>query len=588
MLALVALAMVTPSSMVVRKILAEREMNRWLRETHAFLLQDERSKANATALKAFQRSPNDPRSLRAMGYFASYIGAEEAQLFWDMLESGHGGCTSEDYQIRIFCAEQRGEPELAVGLADEALLRYPDEGELLIVASKLHASREIGNWTIAAQWADKAKEYLPPGDIRPELMRAVAILRGRLGGPVEVNTAVVDLARISKREDGLGLEALGELIEMGQSKDVSLIDLEGLLQLVREHPESSFTMILDVYDIMIAAVPQDARKVRNRAISNWEELDGPELLALCNWLNSHRDYEQTMKIISDELMRSVPELVGPRAESLLNLARFKKLEELLSMPRLSLPEAHRHYILARATKAAGWPVGGESLHDHLQAAETACRGAVRPDVAMAVGRIARESGYLSLARRVYEFAEEYPETAVDAERALLQLADETENPVEAAERARRIAELLPESIHAQAEALERKLEAGVELELVLARIEELAARHPDRDDLGEVRSQARRMHGMEVSEQRESITVAVESAAARPARNADSPGVVPEKTSTGSSSQLQVSRLVPVAGHPPGKLPGMSPDVIPGTGTMSGSVFLISPSAVVKVPGSEW
>lgn len=590
LLAVVGVVVATLCAFGLRVLFSERKMGRLVVETRVYLLEGEVSKANSVALAAFERAPNDPRSLRAMGYFASYIGAEEAKLFWGMLESGHGGCSVEDYLLRIVFAERRGELELAVGLAEEALARYAEDGELLIEASRLASSSQVGDWAAAMKWADMAVARLPADDMRPGYRRAVALLRGRLGGPGEMNAAVIELTRVGRRVDDLALEALGELIDFAQRGEMGVIDAEGLFSLVDEHPDAPFSMKLDVFNAMIKAVPQEGELVMERAMEGWEALDGAELRTLCEWINDQRAYGRTLEIVSDEKMRSFPELVGPRAEAMLNLGRFKKLEEILSIPKLALPEAHRHYILARATAAAGWPVGGEDLENHLQAAESASKNAARPDVAMAVGRLAMESGYFRLARRTFNYARGYPHTGVDAERALLELADETSEPLEAADHARRIAQLLPESIDARAESLARRLKSGGELELVLAEAKELGDRHPDRRDVGVVLARARAIHGMVVKEEGERASGAEASVAAAASPSQSASSATTGKVSAPAPSAISASAVrvpdqgglpagVPgprsgvVPGAAPLRLPGLAPGIIPGTGTMSGSVF---------------
>lgn len=484
---------VTPSAIGLRKILVERRLDRLFAKTKSYLAEGDISKANVSALDAFEEASEDPRALRAMAYFASYVGVEQAGYFWGLVETTGGGCTAEDYRHRIASAERRGETGLALGLADKALAKFPVEGEILLAGSR--AAIAAADWSTSLELASRAAGVLPVDDMRPVLRSAIATVYGGLGGQARIDAAINELARMAARADSDALEALRVLAELGQS-GASRVRPEEVLRLLSLHPDPPLPLVFDVYDLLIQRVPQDTTSILEKASAEHAAMSGPDLLHLAKWLNKHYAFSQTLEVLPASRVAEYPELVGPRAEALLVQGNFYDLERMLAIPNLALPEAHRYYILAEASGLAGRPVGGRDFEDHLNMAEGACRREIRPDMSLLVGSLAMRSGLAGLARRAFGYAASSPAYGVEGERKLLALADSLVDRIAAAEHARRIAELLPESIEAQAEAVDRILDSGGELELALLKAEELAEFYFSKPLVTRVLTRARSMHGM--------------------------------------------------------------------------------------------
>ncbi|PYL07105.1 MAG: hypothetical protein DME34_07615, partial [Verrucomicrobia bacterium] len=322
-----------------------------------------------------------------------------------------------------------------------------DEASIALMASEttradaavreLLARRDVApaDWLVAAQLAvnkgapQDAQTFLDRvfsdarATPREQLQAAVLQLStARTGSSTPAEREALAWSRIEKLSADHGQVGLDALVLLGQralstqksegtgqtsegagSDQPSTINhqpsLSDLVHALQNHPLAKAQHKLLALDLEIQADESKRDVLIARGIADWKNADTASLTALAVWLNSKREYEETLDAIPLEKAAQSRELFLQRLDALAALNRWGEVKQLLVGGKFPLDPVVQQMYLARCSAQLGEKAAAEN---NWRRALEAAGGDVGK--LMSLGEYAEKNGNLEIADAAYNNA----------------------------------------------------------------------------------------------------------------------------------------------------------------------------------------
>ena len=380
---------------------AGRAIKAWQAQRHAqkafdFINKEQWEDARSEAMAAYQLSPGQPDSLRAVARYLTRMHSIEALDFWKEL-SRKTSLPRVDVRDEAMIAIISGDIALADTTVDE------------LIGS--HA--EPADWLLAAQLAiqkklpDEAKSYLAKilADSRAtesEQFRA-ALLQFSLAAnsPSERANA---LTRLEKSAEGKTATSLDALVVLAQntlsapvdSSDSTRNEAGRLASALENHPLAKAKHKLLAFDLRMHADPTQREQLITRAIADWKDSDPPDRVDFARWLNSKGEYQRAIDSIPLEKAMQSRDLFLQHLDALGGLGRWKEIDQLLTHGKFPLEPFLEAMYLARCNSQLGEQTA--SVNNWQRALEAA-QGDARKLITLA--QYAEKNGEAEIAEVAY-------------------------------------------------------------------------------------------------------------------------------------------------------------------------------------------
>ena len=341
---------------------ARNMIHGWQARRHArtaFALIDAQKwkEAREETTAAYQLSPNEPEAVRAIARFLSRQGDSGGLKFWKMLAE----------KTTLTRTDLRD--EAAVALKARELDQARDAINRLLGGSPGEA--QPADWLLAAQLAIQEKEFdsaynelnkiFASNDASNEqqvqavsLLETISRFRNGTLDPVVVRR----LAKLAQGQDNASLEALTILAyrHLGaKSTTVSSDDLsdDDLVRLLQAHPLAQPFHQLTATNLMIQSRPSEREQIVKETIDRWKGGDNASLTALAAWLNSQKEYQRVLDLISENRALQTRELFVQYVDALGKLGRWTDIRRLIESEQFPLDPVIEHMYLAECLSQQG-------------------------------------------------------------------------------------------------------------------------------------------------------------------------------------------------------------------------------------------
>lgn len=200
--------------------------------------------------------------------------------------------------------------------------------------------------------------------------------------------------------------------------------VQEIVPLLRSHPLAGESQKLVALDLEISAHPEQRTAILEREEAVYKAADPGRLRAFAVWLNTHGEWERTLRMVPEERAAQRKDLLLVRLDALAALKRWTDIQSILDDEKAPLDQVYKEVFLARSAMELG-QVTAASLHwtrAHTEAASSA-------EQMWFVGRYAETLGQTDEAERAYSSLKASSLTARPAYEALLHLTEKKRETV---------------------------------------------------------------------------------------------------------------------------------------------------------------
>jgi tetratricopeptide (TPR) repeat protein len=401
------------------------QARRHAQRTFALIDKEQWNDARNEAVAAIQLGRNEPQAVRAVARFLSRTRQPDALEFWSELRK-IDKLTAEDLRDEASIALMASETTRAEAAVRELLARRDLGPAAWLVAAQLAVNK--GAPQDAQTFLDRVFSDARTTP-REQLQAAVLQLStARTGSSTPAEREALAWSRIEKlssSQDQVGLDALVLLGQRALSeknveapvsgageKSSSAADtaattgtpaagtaattLVDLVHRLENHPLAKAQHKLLALDLQIHADESKRDVLIARGIADWKNADTASLTALAVWLNSKREYEETLDAIPLEKAAQSRDLFLQRLDALAALNRWGEVKQLLVGGKFPLDPVVQQMYLARCSAQLGEKAAAEN---NWRRALEAAGGDVGK--LMSLGEYAEKNGNLEIADAAY-------------------------------------------------------------------------------------------------------------------------------------------------------------------------------------------
>ena len=379
-------------------------------QAEALTAQEKWPEALAKARAAYQLQPGEPAAIRAVAHLQNAAGNAAAAIpFWKELEGAKAVSTADRkrYAEDLFRVGMLAEAEQEL---NRVLGESSPDATALRLAGRMAAARR--NYAQGLEFARRAQR-LEPQSREGQLL--LGLLQSDAPGAEEKEAGLQALMQVAQDRGRSGLEALEYL---ARKDDLPGGEVEKLIPLLKEHPLATEAQKLMALDWEIRLRPAQREALLDRKSGECKAGDAAALRSFGVWLNTHREFARTLKLIPLAEALTRKDLLLVHLDALAGLKSWREIEDLLGRKGVPLDEVYVELFLARSALELG-QVSKSELHwrrAHLGAAPS-------PEQMWVVGSYAEKIGETREAELAYKSLTASAKTARPAYEALLRLAE---------------------------------------------------------------------------------------------------------------------------------------------------------------------
>lgn len=287
---------------------------------------------------AYNLAPNNLKIVRSIAAIYTKLNPKLALQFWNKaLELSN----SEFKDMKGFShtALLLGLHILADQYIDKLLAQSPEDTDILVFKANSHYLK--GNISEAAEIVSK----LVDSDYLPNNFHALYFnITQKSSDKKLIESGQEYLLKLSKRSDKIGLDSIRILVT---SKFLDPKNFMFITERLKTHPMANQDDFLSSLDLKLKQTGADVEIIIAEAKSYIDLKNILDLIKLSRWFNSHRFYQQTINIISDDDSLKNQDLLLVYLDALAISKHWDRIDKLLKNPSVPLKNYLKHLFKMR-------------------------------------------------------------------------------------------------------------------------------------------------------------------------------------------------------------------------------------------------
>lgn len=414
---------------------------------------------------ALQLDPFGYRPLQGAARFAAKTHRPEAADLWERVNRVPHA-TVADRQNYAAVLLQNNRVAAAEKIVSELLKTNPDPTTLSLAAAYAHLT---GDDQKAIEFARLTMAHSPDDDrARSELAQLLAAS----ADPTQRAEARNLLWQLASKEGAFKTAAVEAL---ARAPELSTEEEARVLAALKSLPDPKAIDALLAADLEFKRNQQDGPSIFDGLVTRYSKSASADLVALADWLNTHKQGERVLTLVPPELAVKDAALLQPRLDALASLDRWPEIDQILARSDLSLDPSIAEAFRARSALARKAPLDADL---HWNKAITLASNS--PTRLRFIASFAEHSQARPIAQKAYEQLARFPEHAAFAYRGSQRMTGEDADANAARAIAQKVAATSVDDSNAQDQLAYLNLLLGAEIDANLAEAQRRVAQHPTR------------------------------------------------------------------------------------------------------------